>query len=141
VGVIAGYGTIERTTDGGETWKYTNAQQDFFVSMSFVNDETGYAVGYTGSILKTRDGGESWDRLRNANSLFESPEYFNRVIFRDENVGYIVGEHGCFMKTEDGGNQWMKVDNAPDVDWNGIALVKNGGFLCGTGGKIYRFLE
>ena len=137
IGVIAGYGAIQRTTDGGETWTYTNAEQDFFVSMSFVNDEVGYTVGYTGSIMKTTDGGKSWDRQRNSNSLFEPPLYFNRVIFRDENVGYIIGEHGCLMKTKDGGNHWMKVKNAPDVDWKGIALVKNGGFLCGTGGKTF----
>lgn len=140
-GVIAGYGAILQTTDGGQHWNYTNARQDFFVSVHFVNDEVGYAIGYTGSVLKTMDGGQSWDRLRNSNSLFESPLLFNRVIFRDENVGYIIGEQGCFMKTEDGGNHWLKVENAPNVDWKGIALVKNGGFLCGTGGKIYRFLE
>ncbi len=141
VGVLAGYGAILRTTDGGETWNFTNAQQDFFVSMSFVNDEVGYAVGYTGSILKTTDGGNSWERLRNPNSLFQPSWLFNQIIFRDENVGYIVGDGGCFLKTQDGGNHWNKIENSPDADWKGIALVSNGGFLCGTGGKIYRFIE
>ncbi|HYV92181.1 MAG TPA: YCF48-related protein [Chitinophagales bacterium] len=141
VGVIAGYGAIQRTTDGGETWTYTNAEQDFFVSMNFVNDEVGYAVGYTGSIMKTTDGGQSWDRLRNSNSLFQPSLFFNTVIFRDVNVGYIAGEHGCLLKTEDGGDHWKKAENVPDVDWKGIALMQNGGIICGAGGKIFRFLE
>ena len=141
VGVLAGYGAILRTTNGGESWNYTNAKQDFFVSMSFVNDEVGYAIGYTGSILKTTDGGQSWDRLRNSNSLFQPSWLFNAVIFRDENVGYIVGNNGCFLKTEDGGDHWNKVENAPDIDWKSIALVGNGGYVCGVGGKIYRFIE
>ena len=84
---------------------------------------------------------QSWNRLRNSNSLFQSQWFLNRVICRDADVAYIIGEHGCFLKTEDGGDHWNRVENAPDVDLRGIALVKNGGFVCGVGGKIYRFIE
>jgi photosystem II stability/assembly factor-like uncharacterized protein len=69
--------------------------------MSFANDETGYAIGYTGSIWKTNDGGENWDRLRNLTSLYASMVF--NCTFSDVNVGYIAGEHGCILKTEDGG--------------------------------------
>ncbi len=140
-GLISAYGKILRTNDGGETWTITNANQDFFVSMSFVNDNVGYAIGYTGSILKTTDGGQTWDRLRNANSLFRPTAYFNKVIFKDENAGYIIGEKGCFMKTEDGGDHWSQIKNVPEINLKGIYLVNNGGYVCGEGGKIYRFLE
>jgi len=140
-GVMCGYGLILHTTDGGENWTYTNAKQDFFVAMSFPTNETGYAVGYTGSIWKTTDAGETWERLRNSNILFQPQWYFNAVEFRDENVGYIAGEHGCLLKTNDGGEHWNRIDNSPDVEWLGISLVSDGGFLCGTGGTIYRFLD
>jgi len=140
-GVMCGYGLILRTSDGGESWTYTNAKQDFFVAMNFVNDEIGFAIGYTGSIWKTNDGGENWERLRNSNVLFTPRWYFNCIEFRDANVGYIAGERGCILKTEDGGDHWDKVENSPDVDWLGISLVSNGGFLCGTGGTIYRFVD
>ncbi len=140
-GVLAGYGAILRTTDGGKNWIYTDAQQDFFVSMNFVNDEVGYAAGYTGTILKTTDGGQSWERLRNPNLLYAEPLFFNQIIFQDQNTGYIIGENGCFLKTADGGNNWLQVSNAPDGDWNGIALLSGGGFICGKEGEIYRFLE
>jgi photosystem II stability/assembly factor-like uncharacterized protein len=140
-GVMCGYGLILHTSDGGESWTYTNAKQDFFVAMNFVNDQTGFAIGYTGSIWKTNDGGESWERLRNSNVLFTPQWYFNCIEFRDANVGYIAGEHGCILKTEDGGQSWSRIENSPDVDWLGISLVSNGGFLCGTEGIIYRFVD
>ena len=140
-GVMCGYGVILRTNDGGENWIYTNAKQDFFVAMSFPTNETGYAVGYTGSIWKTIDGGETWDRQRNSNILFTPQWYFNAIEFRDENTGYIAGENGCLLQTTDGGNHWDRINNSPYVDWLGISLVSNGGFLCGNDGAIYRFLE
>jgi len=140
-GVMCGYGVILYTNDGGITWNYSTAKQDFFVAMSFVNSLTGFAIGYTGSIWRTDDSGENWERLRNSNTVFQTNWYLNCVAFRDENTGYIAGEGGLFLKTTDGGNHWDKVTNAPHVDWKGISLVSNGGFLCGNGGKIYRFLD
>lgn len=140
-GLLAGYGTILRTTDGGENWSHTDARGDFFVSMDFLNERVGYAVGYTGSVLKTTTGGQSWETLRNANSLFQSPVYYNRVVFRNEYTGYIIGENGCFLKTENGGDNWQQIENAPDFDWRGIALTNEGGFICGTEGKIFRFID
>jgi photosystem II stability/assembly factor-like uncharacterized protein len=140
-GVVCGYGLIMYTTDGGQTWTYTNAKQDFFVAMDFVNEATGYAIGYTGSIWKTTDGGRSWERLRNANVIFKPQWYLNCIAFINESVGYVAGEGGCFLKTSDGGQSWRPIENAPEVDWKGISLVSDGGFICGTGGEIYRFLD
>lgn len=140
-GVMCGYGLILHTDDGGVTWNYTNAKQDFFVALDFVNEHTGFAIGYTGSIWKTEDGGQNWDRLRNSNIIFKDHWYLNCLAFRDANTGYIAGEGGCFFKTTDGGESWHVIDHVPDADWKGISLVSNGGFLCGTNGAIYRFIE
>lgn len=140
-GYAAGYGAIFKTVDGAATWQITPATGDFFFSLYFTNDETGYAVGYEGSIIRTIDGGNSWERIRNGNELIQGTWHLNQVIFRDSQIGYIIGEDGCFFKTTDAGMHWMRVENAPDVDWKGIALVSNGGYLCGAGGKIYRFVE
>lgn len=140
-GFASGYGSIFKTSDGGVSWQHTSASGDFFHSIYFVNGETGFAVGYEGTILKTTDAGNTWDKIRNGNNLLQSTLHFNRVTFRDESNGYIIGEKGCFLKTSDGGEHWNTIKNAPDVDWNGIFLMKEGGYLCGAGGKMYRFLE
>jgi photosystem II stability/assembly factor-like uncharacterized protein len=141
VGFAGGYGAIFKTVDGGSSWQITPATGDFFFSLCFTGEETGYAIGYQGSILKTGDGGNTWENIRNGNNLLQGTWHLNQVIFRDENNGYIVGEDGCFLKTEDGGEHWNPVKNSPDVDWTGITLTNDGGYLCGTGGKIYHFLE
>ncbi|MBA2423622.1 MAG: hypothetical protein H0V61_10440 [Chitinophagales bacterium] len=140
-GFVAGYGSIFETTNGGLTWQPTPASGDFFQSLYFSSPQTGFAVGYEGTILKTIDGGKTWEKKRNGNDLLQGTKHFKQIIFRDQTTGYIVGEKGCMLKTENSGESWNEVINAPDVNLNAIFLVEDGGYICGEGGKIYRFLE
>lgn len=119
----------------------TDAKGDFFVSLYFTDDQTGYAVGLAGTILKTSDAGKSWDRLKNGNSLFNGYQQFNQIIFRNKDIGYIVGESGCFLKTIDSGNHWDQIKESPDINFNATCLTVNGGYVCGDGGTIYHSIE
>jgi photosystem II stability/assembly factor-like uncharacterized protein len=69
----------------------------------------------------------------------QSTRHFQQIIFRDNGVGYIIGENGCLMKSVDSGEHWTDIENSPEINWNGIFLTGNGGYLCGAGGRIYRF--
>lgn len=140
-GFAAGYGVIFKTNNGGESWQLTDAAGDFFQSVTFTDEQTGYAVGYEGSILKTTDAGASWSKIRNGNILFQATWHLHEVAFRSSATGYIIGEKGCFLKTTDAGEHWEEIKNAPEINFHGIFLSDEGGYLCGEGGKIYRFLE
>ncbi|MDW8393814.1 MAG: YCF48-related protein [Chitinophagales bacterium] len=140
-GLVAGYGLVMYTTDSGSSWQYSNAHGDFFVSFSFPEPSVGYVAGFQGSVWKTVDGGKSWKRIRNGNSLLLPQVHLNRIAFRDRMRGYAIGPKGCFLKTTDGGTSWKRVAFSGQVDLNGIALTSNGGFLCGSGGRIYRFSD
>ncbi len=140
-GLVAGYGAIFETLNGGITWQPTPASGDFFQSLYFTNPQTGFSVGYEGTIIKTIDGGKTWEKKRNGNNLLLPKKHFKQIVFRDQTTGYIVGENGCFLKTDDAGESWSEVINTPDVNLNAIFLAEDGGFICGEGGKIFRFLE
>ncbi len=54
-------GTILRTTDGGETWTFQASRTgNHLFGVSFVDANTGTAVGDLGIVLRTMDGGETW---------------------------------------------------------------------------------
>jgi hypothetical protein len=64
----------------------------------FINDQTGYIVGYPGCILKTNDGGINW-----TNSISGLQADLISVFFADTLTGYAVGSNGTILKTIDGG--------------------------------------
>ena len=52
-------GTILRTTDGGFTWRtQPSGTSNELFAVSFVDADTGTAVGAGGIILRTNTGGE-----------------------------------------------------------------------------------
>ncbi len=64
-----------KTIDGGNTWNVLNYPFDDIVSVSFVNDNTGYVSMLTASgnllqshsgskLIKTTDGGNSWQIIQ-----------------------------------------------------------------------------
>jgi len=71
-------------------------------SVYFVDDQTGWAVGYwDAAILKTEDGGETW--------ISQTPltsEGFNSVYFVNADTGWIFGRYGAMLKTVDSGVTW-----------------------------------
>src|SRR5437762_9462682 len=57
--VVGEYGTIVRTTDGGNSWtiQFSGTTQNLW-AVSFKDSNKGTAVGEGGTILGTTDGGE-----------------------------------------------------------------------------------
>jgi hypothetical protein len=108
VGFVAGNGgrpVIMKTTDGGDTWTekfHDLGSSSFILSMQFVNQYVGYAVGGNpnfgqggaGVILSTTDGGEHWTAEEG-----NYPKALHWVHFPTETVGYAVGEGGTILKT------------------------------------------
>ena len=62
--MVAAGGLIFKTTDGGVTWtpKPSPTTAPLF-SVSFIDNNNGFAVGGFGKILKTTNGGETWTNV------------------------------------------------------------------------------
>ncbi|RMG67032.1 MAG: hypothetical protein D6722_13920, partial [Bacteroidetes bacterium] len=136
-GLAAGYGAILKTTDGGQSWTYTPAKNEFFSALYLVDDELGYAVGRTGTILRTRDAGASWERLRNGN-LPGPPHRYNDVFFEDAQNGYIAGDRGLLLYTRDGGDHWSRLDWPVKVDLYAVRAWPDGRlWVSGAEGHLF----
>src|SRR5438874_3398628 len=62
IGTVVGeYGTIVRTTDGGNSWtvQASDTTQALW-AVSFADANNGTAVGEGGTIVRTTDGGDHW---------------------------------------------------------------------------------
>jgi len=116
---VGEYGTILKTTDGGETWRLIEIPQlDYLTDVYFPTALIGYIVGKDGIILKSTDGGESWfpQTVQFTNNL-------HRVRFRNENTGWIIGEKGLILYTTDGGTNWKQQISNCREDLNGFSFV------------------
>jgi photosystem II stability/assembly factor-like uncharacterized protein len=116
---VGEYGTITKTTDGGNTWKI--CEIDILTDLNdvyFPTDRIGYVVGEDGLILKTIDSGVSWIKLDNefSNNLY-------RVRFRNADTGWIIGEKGFILHTIDGGENWLQQTSDSGGDLFGIDII------------------
>jgi photosystem II stability/assembly factor-like uncharacterized protein len=137
-GYFSGYGSILKTTDSAYSFNPLPIDNDFFVSISFPEINTGYACGYNGGIYKTSNGGNSWtDQLKNNNDL-KHTIHFNEIKFFDENEGYAVGNNGLIVHTKDGGKNWQTIKKFVDDNLYSIAIKnQNEIFVASSNGNIY----
>jgi photosystem II stability/assembly factor-like uncharacterized protein len=132
-GWLSGGGlTILSTTDGGTTWRagtvYAAADSSpvqagprvqqkgteparpdvpfrpqRLNAVSFVDAETGWAVGAGGAIYATTDGGRTWRPRRSGVG-----SDLTDVKFLDRSEGWAVGGDGTVLHTTDGGVVWTE---------------------------------
>ncbi|MEI6898510.1 MAG: YCF48-related protein, partial [Bacteroidota bacterium] len=142
-GYIAGYaggGIIFKTTDAGTTWDtaHFGPEGKSLNSIFFVNENTGYAVGSSGTVLKTTDAGMTWTT--------SSINYFytlNSVFFTDVNTGYAVGSaNGVIFKTTDGGETWSQVSTGLSGSLNSVFFTAGDtGYVCGSYGALLKTVD
>ncbi|MCP4439830.1 MAG: hypothetical protein GY810_12875 [Aureispira sp.] len=132
-----GYGLILRSTDGGKSFDpYPSLKGDFFKSISFPSEKTGYIIGEYGTIFKTTDFGDTWKKLATGNTVFNKDNRLRKIHFTSENTGYIVGNAGLFWITTDGGDNWQRVTDLPNSDLISIDVINNKAYLGNRDGQI-----
>jgi len=131
-GVGVGGDQINRTTDGGRTWKpmarcQANVQVQGlernvrceWVRIRFITPSLGYALGFSRDegvrntifLSKTTDGGATWTM-----NTGQATEYTQDGFFIDENTGYVrvgAADTGQIFKTTDGGKTWTGMAASP----------------------------
>lgn len=109
-------------------------KQNYFYSVDFSDESTGWAVGKDGVIYKTSDGGRNWGSQTSgtADDLF-------KVKFFNAQTGWAAGKN-CVLFTSDGGKTWQtKLSNVPFDKFVNICFTDAGtGWIAGSpDGKIY----
>ena len=86
---------------------YTN--RDDLFSISFVNQQNGWACGRWGTILHTVDGGKTWN-MQDSGVRYT----LGGICFTDDKNGWAVGNMGTIIHTSDGGKTWMEQESPVD---------------------------
>jgi len=106
-GIAVGGGRIFWTTNGGGTWTYQSTweNQVNFLSVSLVDANTAFALGYRidsvpghSVIVRTTDGGATWTL-----QFSGIDRALLGISMVDANAGTIVGAGGIILRTETGG--------------------------------------
>ncbi len=131
---------IKHTTDGGKTWATQlkeSMDKEYYLGLhkvSFINRDTGWAVGEKGVILHTEDGGKHWQHQKSGDVKFS----LYATNFIDAKVGWIVGMRvsdgwtGIILYTEDSGKHWKVQHRLRDVGFHDLHLMgKKSGLVIG----------
>ncbi len=138
-GYIAGFGAIYKTTDGGKTWNFTAAKNDYFTATAWFSTTEGVAIGWEGSILRTENGGANWKTIRNANKLAQKKIYLKSLAKNGQSELIAVGEKGCVIYSNDQGRSWKELDHFTSTDFESVSFYdQNTFFAVGDGGRIFK---
>ena len=102
IGYSTANGITKKTTNGGYNWSTLSGGN--LSGIFFLNDLTGWVVGYPGYIGRTTNGGTFTQQTSGVS------DRLNDVFFINENTGWVVG--GDFsveriFKTTNGGINWI----------------------------------
>lgn len=76
---------------------------DDLLSVTFPDEQNGWACGRWGTVLHSSDGGKTWAPQKTGTDYTLSSIYFV-----DQKRGWAVGDEGTIIHTTDGGNTWQK---------------------------------
>jgi len=103
---------ISKTTDGGNSWLSTQFIHQYFTSIKFVDNNTGYCVGgenspyAPGSVFRTTNGGSNWFLVSYVTDFI----YLNDVYFPNKDTGWVCCDFvigGGLWRTTNDGLSWQ----------------------------------
>lgn len=134
--VSVGYGNIQRSDDGGHTWRLLPNKGDFYASCVFLNENHGFIIGYNGSLLESTDGGNHWSESK-ATIRHNGFNSFRKLVRTDDDVLFITGNDGQLWRSYDDGKKWLYTRLGTDSDVYDIVQLGDGHYLTvGSNGWI-----
>jgi photosystem II stability/assembly factor-like uncharacterized protein len=132
---VGNFGSIYRTTDGGQTWEsHESGTRNPLFGIDFADADNGWAVGKSSLILHTADGGRTWKPQKSAIS---SEKHLFRVKAVDARTAWAVGDWGALTVTHDGGATWEDRSLGDDVVLNDVSFPDaDHGFVVGEFGTV-----
>lgn len=97
-------GTIQRTTDGANSWTQVASSAQGLNGLTFVNATTAFAVGNHGTLLESTDGGATWAAKPLALPAGTAPPTLTHISCSDAlNCLISIHDSRSLIRTTDGG--------------------------------------
>jgi len=134
---LAAYGTLLRTTDGGDSWQLLNDRvgnpSGFHLNKIITGaDDTLFLLGEYGLLSRSDDLGESWETL---DTPYEG-SFFGGLI---DNAGtlWVFGLRGNVFSSDDNGDTFHSIKVATNYNLNSGTVLNDGRLvLVGQSGVI-----
>ena len=123
------YGSIHKSTDGGNTWADLNLNGPQLTAWYFRTSREGYYTAFEGGLFKTTDGGSTWQAL--TNPVAPGSDYVTSLLFSSSTIGYMTTQKGLIYKTQDGGTTWgvsynsTSNGNVPQTSLTALVMAGN----------------
>jgi photosystem II stability/assembly factor-like uncharacterized protein len=125
---------IKKTTNGGSSWTLiTTGNTNTLFGLHFVDANTGFACGGSGTVIKTTDGGTSWPPLSTGFTF-----NLNDVLFTTTSAGVAVGSNGYITRTTDGGTTWTAITSPTTQSLTKLYYANNILFAVGANGVLLK---
>ncbi len=112
----------------------SQAQKISFLSVSFVDANTGFIVGGYGTILHTTNGGTDW-----ISQLSGTMNWLRGVSAADSDTAVAVGDSGIILHTTNGGTTWMNQSSGTAHTLRAVCFIDaSTGAVVGDSGTILR---
>lgn len=107
---------IQKTTDGGKSWRADLLTGSFLFGLNASDPTTIFAAGHyiecnCAIVLRSSDAGVSWQ-----GSIDEASFGFYDLEFPTPNIGYTGGYNGIINKTTDNGETWVTLNSGSNSD-------------------------
>lgn len=167
---VGAFGTLLKSTDGGETWAdlkpdwaelyKTGVVGDFeairdeptiYVAKVF-DDGSMIIGGEFGQLNRSSDGGTTWEPVFQVPAAVQGsiPPTIFGMHFHDDGVGYAAGQSGLIVSSVDSGKTWTQLDSqseaslfdiAPTQDGHVVAIGMRSGLVSADAGKTWQPLK
>jgi photosystem II stability/assembly factor-like uncharacterized protein len=140
-GLMAGYGVVYKTYDGGKTWAPVPVNGDYFKDIEFNQARAGLLIGYRGKIFSSTDAGEHWGKTGKKASFFTTKGNLEDAAVIDSKA-FICGQNATFYYSNNFvEGEWVDVEHPFNADLFCITLKNNEvGFVTGENGLLIKFL-
>jgi photosystem II stability/assembly factor-like uncharacterized protein len=102
-------GILLKSTDSGETWQKLPWPYARIMTLSFLNEQVGFAATGDRQLYQTRNGGTSWQQVTS-----QLPAGTSHGVFLNEQEGYLPGP--ALYHTTNGGQSWQAEHALPTTD-------------------------
>lgn len=103
---------------GTSSWSWKSEGADFFNTIGFANESTGWIAGYAGGIFKTVNGSSTW-----TSQTIDTDASINHINVIDENIVIALGSGGQIFKTTNGGDNWTMLSDNDAYGSDGMHFV------------------
>jgi hypothetical protein len=128
-------GVISKTTNGGTSWINTGTGIPWNLNgIDFINENTGFVCGYTGTIYKTTNAGANW-----VIKATPTTSHLWTIFFANSQTGYAAGNNGAIIKSVNEGETWtLFPEFAVNSYYSSYFINEYTGYLAGTNGLIIK---